>query len=368
MTRNFAVEQTAWHATRDPRIDHGPLLSLSGISGQLPSPIAISLPVRPWSPIRVDWQVQYLPSVGGVADWSLGELDYAPGAVQPGTPTTFEGSSPLAQGAAHVMAAAIRRTQEQAASAAGAGIIDPAHVIAFFSPSAQKALHDLQQIKVATSPAQQGVPAAERLPLDDLASAIADMDVLTAGLDGLNTLLHGGFALRGGFLKISKLRLIDGFGQFVDLLADPERPVIASDPMTVPDRPDLLALPPRFTSPGRLTLRFVDGGGSGNEATLDPKTGNTVSPVCGYLMPNHLDGAVEFFDVDGGNLGFVRPDGDTAVVWEEAPGIPSAVGQDPARAVPNSFAAEIARGCFAGASTTPASSRERTPRCRPCCA
>jgi len=92
-----------------------------------------------------------------------------------------------------------------------------------------------------------------------------------------------------------------------------------------------------------LWFRFVDGAGSGRQANTDPQSGNTISPVCGYLMPNHLDAALEFFDVDGTNLGFVRPQDGKTIGWEEAPGQPSTVGQDPARAIPNGFSAGIAK-------------------------
>jgi hypothetical protein len=344
LAQNFAVEQTAWHATRDPRVDAAPLLAVSGVSGRLPSPISVSLPVRPWNPIRLDWSVQYLPSSGGVADWNLDEIDFHAGAVQPGNPVVYQGSSPLTQGSTQIVAAAIRNALQQASSAGGSGITDPATRVAFFSKIAQKAIQSFQQIKIATPASQAGVPAADRVPLDDIASALSDMDVLTGGLDGLNSLLRAEpfFAARAGFLRIVKLRLVDGFGQFVDLPgATPS--IIASEPMTVPDRLDLFAFPPRFTSPARLTLRFTHAAGSGSDATLDPKTGNTISPVCGYLMPNHLDGAVEFFGADGINLGFVRPDGEKVVVWEEAPGVASTVGQDPARAIPNPYSAGIAQ-------------------------
>jgi hypothetical protein len=342
--QNFAVEQTAWHATRDPRVDFAPLLAVSGISGRLPSPIAISLPVRPWNPIRLDWSVQYLPSSGGMVDWSLDEIDFHAGAVQLGDPVVYQGSSPLTQGSTQIVAAAIRNSLQQASTAGGSGITDPTTRVAFYSVVAQKAIQSFQQIQIATPASQAGVPAADRLPLDDIASALSDMDVLTGGLDGLNSLLRTEpfFSARAGFLRIVKLRLVDGFGQFVDLPGSTPS-IIGSEPMRVPDRPDLFALPPRFTSPARLTLRFTDASGSGSEATLDPKTGNTISPVCGYLMPNHLDGAVELFGSDGINLGFVRPDGEKAVVWEEAPGIASTVGQNPARAIPNPYSAGLAQ-------------------------
>ena len=65
VARSLMVEQTVWHATRDPRVDHGPLISKSGIGGRLPSPIAISLPAKPWNPIRLDWSIDYLPSANG---------------------------------------------------------------------------------------------------------------------------------------------------------------------------------------------------------------------------------------------------------------------------------------------------------------
>lgn len=148
--------------------------------------------------------------------------------------------------------------------------------------------------------------------------------------------------MRVGFLRIAKLRLIDCFGQFVDLVQSPEA-VIKSDPMTVPNQAGLVALTPRFTAPARVIFRYMDGAGSGREATLDPQTGNTISPVCGYLMPNHLDGALEFFGVDGGNFGFVRPQDSDTIGWEEAPGQASTIGQDPGRAIPNAFSAGIAK-------------------------
>jgi hypothetical protein len=81
--RRFMVEQTVWWATRDIRIDPAPLVSHSGITGTLPSPIAVSPPVRPWNPIHLDWEVGFI-STGGPSripvpdtpDWSLDEIDF----------------------------------------------------------------------------------------------------------------------------------------------------------------------------------------------------------------------------------------------------------------------------------------------------
>ena len=371
VAKNFMVEQTAWHAVRDPRTDPGPLAAHSGIAGRLPSPIAISLPVHPWNPIRLDWSVEYLQSAEQIADWQLDEIDYQLRKFDAAAPVTFENSCVLTQAAGNIAADAIRKALEQAASAGGSGITQPGKLIHFFSPASQKLLTALKALRVTPAAAGNndatGLPSVDRLPLDDIASALSDMDILTGGLDGLNTFLRGGYAgdgvakpsptdpapdpftqLRSGFLRVTRLRLVDGFGQFIDLLQSPQAgtataaAIVKSDPMTVPGHDDLVLLPPRFTAPARLWFRYLDSGGSGQEATSDPKGGNTVSPVCGYLMPNHLDGALEFFDAEGLNLGFVRPQDDKTILWEEAPGQPSTVGQNPERAIDNPFSAGIA--------------------------
>src|ERR1019366_10437524 len=78
LANNYAVEQTAWWSTRDPRDDHGPLLAQSGYVGTLPSPIAVTMPAQPWAPIHLDWEVQYVPSKDGINDWTLDENDFIP--------------------------------------------------------------------------------------------------------------------------------------------------------------------------------------------------------------------------------------------------------------------------------------------------
>jgi hypothetical protein len=66
------------------------------------------------------------------------------------------------------------------------------------------------------------------------------------------------------------------------------------------------------------------------------------SPVCGFLMPNHLDGSLEFFNADGSGAGTLQPNDQGLVAWQGAPGLPSTAGQDPAPALSNSYAAQLA--------------------------
>ena len=100
--------------------------------------------------------------------------------------------------------------------------------------------------------------------------------------------------MRSGFLRLVRLRLVDGFGQFLDLCGSdattPAQGYLVSDTMSVPNQPGLLAQPPRFSAPTRAWFRYMSADQPGVEADYE------TSPVCGFLMPNHLDGSLEFFN------------------------------------------------------------------------
>lgn len=387
VARNFMVEQTAWWATRDPRFDHGPLIAKSGIAGTLPSPIAVTPPVQPWNPIHLDWQIEYIPSTNGVADWSLGEIDYAidttlappapdptqktgpNGQPQPQPPGSFvlSGRAHLTGGAAATAAASLRTAMSQAQAAGGAGSLQPNTNPAFHSIYSQFAMnfyaHLATSIKVQIAGTNAtSIPPVDRSALQDILDTLDSMDVLAGAADNFTRQMRGGYApdgqskpadnsipvpfipLRAGFMRVLRLRLVDGYGQFIDLAASSDTTILDStqlietESLQTPARPELLALPPRYTSPSRLWFRYMAADGSENEADA------TTSPVCGFLMPNHLDGDLEFFDATGTNLGFVRPDPQAGVIWEDAPGVPSTIGQSPARAISNNYAAGVAQG------------------------
>lgn len=392
--RNFAVEQTSWWAVRDPRVDQSPLVTLSGLAGMLPSPVAVTPPVRPWNPLHLDWKVQFIPSPRMVDDWSLGEIDYQPGEDLPAEEDTqagviLEGRAHLTGGAAQTIAAGVRKALEQAASSGTTVALPPRYVSRFHSEYAQALLSHMEGLTtkmVAQTGAGDGTGEGtpiDRQVLSDLASALESMDVLAGALDNFHTRLRGNlsgdgasapapgdpdpspfFPLRAGFLRILRLRLVDGFGQAVDLAGSSDaqnvdsQQVTSSQPMSLDGRPDLQVLPPRFTSPARLWFRYYAADGSDREAgaaaPASPDAGSTaqpadtppdvISPVCGYLLPDHLDGELEFFAADGSSLGAVRPDPGAGVIWADAPGRPTTVGQTPARAASNAFLAGIAQG------------------------
>ena len=364
----FAVEQMAWHVSRDDRRDSSHVVSASGFAGTLPSPISIALPSRPWTPLHLDWEVALFPAPDFAA-WQLKEIDFD--ARPPSRPApaaaparTLSGRALLSGGAAQVAAATVRKVLEQAQQTAGSQSLKPGVRHAFNSVAALEMLNDIGAMAAKSSVhLAAGIGAGTQSDFDHIADELERMDVLVGAMDRFNSKLRAGFVadgvagpgpgdgvpadfwpLRGGFMRITRLRLVDCFGQVLDLAgsdaATPARmeDIVRSEPLTVADRPDLLELAPRFTAPSRLWFRFVSAADDAADA------GDAASPLCGFVLPNHLDGDLQFSSADGHGLGAVRFDPAGGVVWEDSPGQPTSIGKAPAVAVDNRHLGGVAQG------------------------
>lgn len=120
-------------------------------------------------------------------------------------------------------------------------------------------------------------------------------DLLCASLTGFDDALAQGNALRTGDLCVIRLRIIDLFGRTQDLVAQGAGLPGVATQLTVE------ALPPRLTSWARLHFRFAE-----------------QDAVCGFLRPDHVDHALEFYDGAGQALGQLEARGDQ-VRWTPAP-------------------------------------------------
>jgi hypothetical protein len=368
LTRNFMVEQTVWWALRDPLVNPEALLLRSGIAGSLPSPLAVTPPTAVWAPRHLDWEVEVFPTPGGLAEWQLGELDYGPRTGPgpsddvfdndaPGTGVVLRGRSLLTGGVAQRTAQAGQAAIELVA-VSGSTVLggDPSHI---FVPAA---------------PDGGGVSSGTQTVAQAFVAALRNMDVMAATLDGVHARLRdeptgqwvGSDApppldpdphapgLIAGSMRPTRLRLVDTFGQVVDLLGSgPDEPAAAAEaltsrPTTVPDHPGLVALTPRFAAPSRLMFRFVDAGDLANAVPTTPleDADESVRPVAGFLLPDHLDGALEVFDASGTALGQLLPalDGTGRAVWEVAPGRPTGAGDLPSDVIADPALGAVADG------------------------
>ena len=84
-----------------------------------------------------------------------------------------------------------------------------------------------------------------------------------------------------------------------------------------------LELPPRLAQPGRLDFTWVS---ADNDAVAVGLQADT-SPICGWLLPNHLDKSLGVYDAKGNALGELltlqRSATTRELVWCPAPGNPA---------------------------------------------
>ncbi|MGC5698867.1 hypothetical protein J4P02_01555 [Pseudomonas sp. NFXW11] len=142
------------------------------------------------------------------------------------------------------------------------------------------------------------------------------------------------FPQMGGFFVIDDIEVVDSFGQAVSLLPANNNPTggkasaftpIRSRQLT-PANPNIavgdyspaqfVQQPYGLVQPGQLAMRWLDAEQDANEVGLVAEA----NPVCGWVLPNHLDGALAIYDQQGQLLGEVREDlNRQTVAWFPAP-------------------------------------------------
>lgn len=123
--------------------------------------------------------------------------------------------------------------------------------------------------------------------------------------------------IRCGELEMAALRIVDSFGQSLDLeptrLLGPARYVANS-------RQGALYLPPRIIPPMHVSFRWLDAAHSNAEFIQAP--GGEV--ICGWVIPNVASESIAVFGPSGTALGLLTIDRDADYVeWVPAPGQPT---------------------------------------------
>ena len=322
------------------------LLTASLRDGVLPSPVAWTPFAQAWVPLYVEWRLEL--SLDDRADrWALGELDLEPRPGETaagGEPISLSGRSLLTSAGAKTFAAQVGAflSQEKALDDAGRGLI--------------------------SDDAADGLRA--------IAAGAASADVLGAAFEGLRAHLLGFDAdaqlappsdgaevpppaperpprlLRAGSARLTALRVVDAFGRVLELPPDALEQALVAESLRVPpeaqSHPGELLLAPRITQSSRLLLRLLDAADDDREVTIDQETPAAAgNPVAAWLLPDHVDGALEVFDGAGEPVGQLRHETlGGGVVWEGAPGRPEPVGAPPPPSLSRhaaAFATELIR-------------------------
>ncbi|MCP1846152.1 hypothetical protein ACVIHI_009068 [Bradyrhizobium sp. USDA 4524] len=124
--------------------------------------------------------------------------------------------------------------------------------------------------------------------------------------------------LRNGAFAIDRLRVVDAFGQVLDI----ERPkVIRAESLIAPgDSSGLINLPVRLSQAAALRFNWLAADNDRVETNSDPAT----TPVIGWVLYNHLDHALAIYDTAGTAIGSFNLLGP---FWQGAPGNTANYGQ-----------------------------------------
>ena len=122
--------------------------------------------------------------------------------------------------------------------------------------------------------------------------------------------------IRAGLMKIASLKIVDVFGRNINLTTPNMiyRAVdLKQDDLSLSD----IYLPPRLTQPSRLLFRWLSAGDDLVEMNTHPAS----TPICGWVLCNHLDSSLWLYDNLGTAYGSLILNYDRSkTIWQCAPG------------------------------------------------
>ena len=165
------------------------------------------------------------------------------------------------------------------------------------------------------------LPVTDPLGFDDYQGFVGAVQTAIGSSTNIAPLpLNDFLPIRSGVMRLLQLRIIDSFGQLksIDVTSS-----VKAEPLSLPTTgvTNTLStdiwLPPRFGQPVRLNFRWLSAVGGSQEFNSHPES----SPVCGWLLSNHLDNSIAVYDAQGNALGSI----DREARWRNAPGSHAAI-------------------------------------------
>ncbi len=330
-----AAQQTApWNADVYD-IDRNLVTDAAGFVGTIPSKIAVQLWAAPWSPLYMAWEIKWRPSYVSPADalnkWIFDpeslEYKWDPKETIGAASYTISGTSLITPNSAFVMGAQLEKYFEDTGKFPELkSFLDTVSNWDFLTQS----MSGLNELLLAMSADQLNQPPADINTLTGEMSQICPIPDLTPISSPPDSSV-GYFPIRAGHFQLWRLWVVDDFGQVFDPISAVEKtganyhPVLGTGMVTEGD-PNMVQLPPRITQGARFDFNFVAGNGDTTESVQENQL---TDPLCGWLLPNHLDKGLSLYTPDGfllGELLLTGNDKQMKLRWDNAPGQNTPVG------------------------------------------
>ncbi len=292
------------------------------LEGVEPDLVALTAWAQPWVPMWLEWRAEVAPA-DDLTGWQLGPVDLEQGPDGPPPepdPVIVSGRCPLTTAPGTALAGAVRDwlEKEAARDRNRQGEADEATQARLAALGRHAAALDLLGGALdGVRRALLGLPSSALRLRDDRGDVAAPTPVDLPRL------------LSAGSVRLTGARVVDAFGRVLDLDGlDGPGGVAVPARSAVPGRPGALARAPRFSAAVRCLTRFVDAAATDPAAAVDAvvdevEPDKQISPVVGFLLPDHVDESIEVFGAAGTPLGELSVDArGGGVMWECAPGRP----------------------------------------------
>lgn len=323
-------------------------------AGALPSPVEISWwgPTNPWLPLMMLWELDFAPlfptasrgaaqsyapgfftanftvdpdDVGTIAytpSGGVGSIDVDPQTLdfdpRAGRAARYTGSAVLSAAAADNLEAILDQylqTTSDATLQTILGQLQQTNILMQAMSGFNAALLTREQSLQLHIGVGSGAPFSLRNVTKEVQAVLPDLSLIPP----LSPLGNGSFnPVRAGFAKI-RLQILDTFGE--------KRPVQIGNLYLAKDlatsyrgnvEPGIIYLQPRLALGARVLFRWLSADTlEYDEMNAHPAT----SPVCGWLLPSHLQRGLFFYDQLGRPVGSLTVMEDaTGIAWQSAPG------------------------------------------------
>jgi hypothetical protein len=323
------IQTLIWNACLVKKVSAQQLAEAGGLVGTVPNKISVKLWSQAWVPLYMEWFVNILeyedvnPDFSNIlSHWHLGDIDYSCLSASPGNKAhQVKGAVVITPHAPYNFQNALKNyidklepdfpeIQELRDICEQLGKLDIlSQTMSGFNNSQIMRKETLQFPVFDIPKAYGGDPEFAK----KVAGLTEDMNKLAPSPESFFN------PIRGSFMKLMKLWLVDAFGQIKEI-ADNNHNLISEELTTLGDNfKDYVTLKPAFAQPARLNLDWISADES-RVTNSDPAS----SPVCGWLLPNHLDNSLMIFDQAGKQLGqmrvFYKSDKTSFIQWESSPG------------------------------------------------
>lgn len=358
LTAQIQKNQTViWNNVDDLEYPPEAVLEAAGFTGVAPAHAGIAFRTQqPWTPVFMDWTVRWLPTSLNSTDpfdqWSLGELDYEwSGTSIPDTNAVeLSGRSILNPSIAQNIQLKLASFQDDPNYdnlpnwlrddlTYAAGQIAQLDILTQTVTGFTQALNT-QLTAGSLAPTQSGDAETQSLLGNVNDSYVPDLG--TTECPSPNTLGQQYAPIRSGHFQLLNLWVVDAFGQIMFGTKIPDNvsqlppidSIMWAESLTTPGdafTKTFGQLAPRVAQSAKAELDLLQY----NDDSILSNSSDATSPICGWVMANHLDNSLMVFDQAGNNLGAVikvqseNTADNWSIRWDATPGLNTALGAPP---------------------------------------